>query len=73
VTKEGSNDFSFHLNGHKHVFQAASTAERASWIVAIETQATEAKGMKEGVVGSDGYKNHIERYSMSLSFLKSYP
>jgi hypothetical protein len=41
VTKEGSNDFSFRLNGHKHVFQAASTAEQSSWIVAIETKATE--------------------------------
>ena len=66
MTKEGSNDFSFRINGHKHVFQAASTGERSSWIVAIETKATEAKALKEGVLGSDGYKKHIEKYSTSI-------
>jgi hypothetical protein len=71
VTKEGSNDFSFRLNGHKHVFQAASTAEQSSWIVAIETKATEAKGLKEGLIGSEGYKKHIERFSTFVLFLVS--
>jgi len=73
VTKEGSNDFSFKVNGHRHVFQATSTAERSSWIAAIETKATEAKGLKEGVVGGEGYKKHLERYSTSIVFHLVYP
>ncbi|KAF7508708.1 hypothetical protein GJ744_008955 [Endocarpon pusillum] len=63
VTKEGSNDFSFKLNGHKHVFQAASTAERSSWIAAIEAKAAEGRGLKEGILGSEGYKKHFEKYN----------
>lgn len=71
MTKEGSNDFSFKVNGHKHVFQAASTAERSSWIAAIEAKAAEGKGLKEGILGSEGYKKHFERYSTSIFFLDS--
>ncbi|ERF73484.1 hypothetical protein EPUS_04107 [Endocarpon pusillum Z07020] len=63
VTKEGSNDFSFKLNGHKHVFQAASPAERSSWIAAIEAKAAEGKGLKEGILGSEGYQKHFEKYN----------
>lgn len=66
MTKEGLFDISIKINGHKHVFQAASTAERSSWIVAIETKTTEAKGLKEGIVSSDSYKKHLERYSTSI-------
>jgi Pleckstrin homology domain len=72
VTKEGSNEFSFRVNGHKHVFQAASAAERSNWILAIETKATEGKGLKEGIVGSESYKKHFERYSMLLMFQAHY-
>ena len=64
MTKEGFNEFSFRLNGHKHVFQANSTAECSSWTTAIETKAAEAKALKEGLISSDGYKEHVERYSM---------
>jgi Pleckstrin homology domain len=64
VTKEGFNEFSFRLNGHKHVFQATSAAECSSWTATIETKATEAKALKEGLVSSDGYKKHIEHYSV---------
>lgn len=63
VTKEGSNEFSFKLNGHKHVFQAASTTERSSWIAAIETNAAQAQQLKEVVVGGEVYKRHFERYN----------
>jgi Pleckstrin homology domain len=73
VTKDSSNDFSFKINGHKHTFQAASNAERDSWIAAIETKTTEGKGLKEGVVGSEGFKKHIEKYSMSVLLLHLSP
>lgn len=63
VTKDSSNDFSFKINGHKHVFQASSHAERDSWITAIEAKTAEGKSLKEGVVGSEGFKKHIEKYS----------
>ncbi len=66
MTKEGTNDFSFKINGHKHVFQAASTAERSSWIAAIEARATVGRELKESILGSEGYKKHFERYSTSI-------
>jgi Pleckstrin homology domain len=65
VTKDSSNDFSFKINGHKHVFQATSHAERDSWIAAIEAKTAEGKGLKEGIVGSEGFKKHVEKYGMS--------
>lgn len=64
IIKETFNEFSFKVNGHKHVFQAGSKSESAAWIAAIETKATEAKAMKDGVISSDGYKSHVERYGM---------
>lgn len=70
VTLEGSNEFSFKLHGHKHIFQAASTTERASWIAAIEAKSTEAKALKEGIVASEGYKSHIDKYSTCTSCLE---
>jgi Pleckstrin homology domain len=69
VTKDSSNDFSFKINGHKHVFQATSHAERDSWITAIEAKTAEGKGLKEGVVGSEGFKKHIEKYRMFAQLL----
>ncbi len=66
VTKEGTNDFSFKINGHKHVFQAASTAERSSWIAAVEARATVGRELRENILGSEGYKKHFERYSTSI-------
>ncbi|KAI9881035.1 MAG: hypothetical protein M1830_008917 [Pleopsidium flavum] len=61
VTKEGYNEFSFRLHGHKHTFQALTHAERDSWLVAVETKAAEAKTTREGIIGSDGYKHHMEK------------
>ncbi|MCJ1483384.1 hypothetical protein MMC06_003551 [Schaereria dolodes] len=63
VTKEGLNDFSFRVHGHKHTFQAPTSAERDSWLVAVETKLGEAKSTHEGVIGSDGYKNHMSKFA----------
>ena len=62
MSKLDSNDFSFKLHGHKHTFQAHNRADRDSWIAAIETQATEAKGSREGVVSSAGYKSSLDKF-----------
>ncbi|KAE8354085.1 Pleckstrin homology domain-containing protein [Aspergillus coremiiformis] len=61
VTKEGSSEFLFKVNGHKHTFQAASAAERDSWVVAIEAKIAEAKVEKETVTSSEGYKAELEK------------
>ena len=61
MTKVDFNDFSFKLHGHKHTFQAQSRAERDAWIAAIEAKATEAKGAREGIVSSAGYKSSLEK------------
>ncbi|KAL4977501.1 Pleckstrin homology domain-containing protein [Aspergillus desertorum] len=63
VTKEGSNEFLFKLNGHKHTFQASSTAERDSWIAALESKSTEAKAEKDTITSSEGYKAELEKLS----------
>ena len=62
LSKDGSNDFSFKLHGHKHAFQATSGAERDSWIVAIQKAIDEAAPMKEGIFGSEGYKSQLSKY-----------
>lgn len=56
VTEEGILDFFFHAHGQKHVFQAASQAERDSWVAAIKAKSVEAKGSVEVVTGSEKYK-----------------
>ena len=61
MTKESYNEFFFKLHGHKHTFQTGTPAERDSWLVAIETKASEAKAAREGIIGSDGYKQQIEK------------
>ncbi|KAF7131243.1 hypothetical protein CNMCM5793_004293 [Aspergillus hiratsukae] len=61
LTKEGSSEFHFKVNGQKHTFQAASAAERDSWFVALEAKAAEAKAEKETIVASEGYKAELEK------------
>ncbi|KAF9895442.1 hypothetical protein FE257_000348 [Aspergillus nanangensis] len=61
VTKEGTNEFLFKINGHKHTFQAANAAERDSWVAAVEAKSTEAKAEKETITSSEGYKAELEK------------
>ncbi|KAL2853753.1 Pleckstrin homology domain-containing protein [Aspergillus pseudoustus] len=61
ITKEGSNEFQFKLSGHKHTFQASNTAERDSWIAALEAKSTEAKAEKETITSSESYKAELEK------------
>lgn len=61
ITREGSNEFFFKVHGQKHTFQATNTAERDSWVVALEAKATEAKAEKETITASEGYKAELEK------------
>ncbi|MCJ1475595.1 hypothetical protein MMC13_004258 [Lambiella insularis] len=60
-SKEELNEFSLKLHGHKHAFQANSKAERDSWLSAVEACAAEAKISRQGIVGSEGYKKHMNK------------
>jgi hypothetical protein len=62
ITEDDFNKFFFKIGSSKYTFQADTATDRASWIVAIESKATEAKGLKEAIVGSEGYKAQLEKY-----------
>ena len=66
VVKEGILDLSVKIHGQKHTFQAPSKRERDGWLVALEKAVQEAKSSREGVVGSEGYKSNLSKYSKSL-------
>ncbi|KAI9814451.1 MAG: hypothetical protein M1827_003307 [Pycnora praestabilis] len=67
VTKEGSNEFFFKLHGQKHTFQASSLSERDSWLVALESKSSEAKTSSQGILGSAGYKQHMEKFGKPVA------
>lgn len=56
VTTEGVNEFHFLLDGHKHTFQANTTAERDSWVATLKTKIAESKEIAEQVSASEEYK-----------------
>ena len=59
---DGIDEFFFRAQGQKHAFQVKSTAERSSWVVAIEKKIEQAKAMKDDIHGSEGYKKHLESF-----------
>ncbi|KAH8697467.1 Pleckstrin homology domain-containing protein [Talaromyces proteolyticus] len=61
VNKDGSSEFSFKLYTHKHTFQAASAAERDSWVAALTAKTAEATAEKETITGGEGYKAELEK------------
>ncbi|KAL8874402.1 MAG: hypothetical protein Q9174_000247 [Haloplaca sp. 1 TL-2023] len=63
VTKTGPSDFTFKYHGQKHAFQAVNPTERDGWLVALETRQAEAKSNRQGIVGSEGYKSSLEKFS----------
>ncbi|RFU30507.1 hypothetical protein B7463_g5819, partial [Scytalidium lignicola] len=63
ITKEGSTEFLFKINGQKHTFQASSATERDSWLAALEAKSAEAKAEKETIISSKGYKTELEKLS----------
>jgi hypothetical protein len=69
VTKEGSNEFIFKVNGGKHTFQASSSTDRASWIAAIEAGVAVAKAEKETITSSEAYKAELEKLGKPPEYL----
>ncbi|KAF2234570.1 hypothetical protein EV356DRAFT_514961 [Viridothelium virens] len=65
ITKEGSRDFAFKYHDHKHTFQASNEKERDGWLLVVEKTAEEAKGSKEGILGSEKYKDTMSKLSRS--------
>ncbi|EGE08556.1 hypothetical protein TEQG_07572 [Trichophyton equinum CBS 127.97] len=63
ITKDGNNDFVFKLHGQKHTFQATDADERDSWMAAIEAKSAEGKAAKEEIVGGEGYKSELEKFT----------
>ncbi|EZF27033.1 hypothetical protein A7C99_1461 [Trichophyton rubrum] len=63
IAKDGSNEFIFKLHGQKHTFQATDADERDSWIAAIEAKSAEGKAAKEEIVGGEGYKSELEKFT----------
>ncbi|KAF1831490.1 hypothetical protein BDW02DRAFT_505090 [Decorospora gaudefroyi] len=59
--KDGAVTFALKISGHKHTFEAQSAHERDGWFVAVEKAVTEAKGAKEGIESSEGYKEYKEK------------
>ena len=62
VTKEGVNHFSFKVGTHQHRFEAATSQERDSWVVAVEKIVEETKGLKEDLTSRGTYKKNFEEY-----------
>ncbi|KAF2656535.1 hypothetical protein K491DRAFT_374353 [Lophiostoma macrostomum CBS 122681] len=61
LSKDGLANFHLKLHGHKHTFEASTLAERNGWFVAIEKAIEEAKAAKEGIVGSESYKEELNK------------
>jgi CxxC motif-containing protein len=61
LAKDGAVAFAFKISGHKHTFEAQTTAERDGWFVAVEKAITEAKASKDTIESSEGYKENKEK------------
>lgn len=62
VAKEGPLAFSFEVHGKTHKFEASTSAERDSWVVAIEKQIEESKALKDEITGKDSYKDNVKEF-----------
>jgi hypothetical protein len=64
-------EFFFKAHGDKHTFKAKNTAERSSWVTALEKKIEEAKAMKDEIHASEGYKKRMESYGKFASLMPS--
>ncbi|KAK5096371.1 hypothetical protein LTS08_007627 [Lithohypha guttulata] len=67
ITKTGFTDFSFKIGSHTHKFEAASEAERDSWVAAIQRSADESKDLKTDITGRDTYKKNVSGYATTAA------
>lgn len=63
----GSHEFSFKLNGEKHIFKATSDHERDDIYLAFEKAIAEARTSKDQVVQSQGYQDSLKHLGTSNS------
>ena len=68
MAKEGIVDFSFKINGHRHIFQATTMRERDGWFLAIDKAVADAKAKREDILSSDGYKETIGKLGKHIVF-----
>ncbi|RMZ82721.1 hypothetical protein DV738_g1521, partial [Chaetothyriales sp. CBS 135597] len=67
LAKEGFDALSFKLGSHTYKFEAPSTAERDSWLAALEKKVEEARALKDEIVSRDSYKKNLDDYVKSAS------
>lgn len=67
MTKIGLTDFSFKVGHHTHKFEAATSAERDSWVVSIQKIVDESKDLKADVTGRETYKKNVQGYCKLLT------
>lgn len=67
MTRIGSTDFSFKVGSHTHKFEAASSQEQDSWVVAIEKIIEQSKDLKAEITGRESYKKTIEGFGKSTA------
>lgn len=65
LTKDGTLAFHLKLHGQKHAFEASTAPERNGWFVAVEKAIEEGKAAKEGIVGSESYKEELAKLGKS--------
>jgi hypothetical protein len=59
IVEEGTIDFSFSSHGHKHTFQASTSAERDNWVAVLKTKIEAAKELATTVPETEGYKTAL--------------
>jgi len=64
VTKIGTTDFSFKVGNATQKFEAANSAERDSWVIAIQKIVEDSKDLKTDVTGRESYKKNLTGYCM---------
>ena len=52
-----------------HRFEATTSKERDSWVVAVEKIVEEIKGLKDELIGRDSYKKNFDEYCKYTSLL----
>jgi hypothetical protein len=69
LAKDGFVAFHFKIDGHKHSFEASTTAERNGWFVAFEKAIEEAKAKETEIVESESYKEQLEKLKKPAPFV----
>ncbi|CZR55329.1 uncharacterized protein PAC_05216 [Phialocephala subalpina] len=63
IIEDGTDKFAFTYDGHKHIFEASTLAERDGWVAALKAKTAEAKDLATTVPESEEYKKAIAEYA----------